>query len=83
MNPAQAKSEAVILAQSCVLLSRSLAYIGLQDLACARELAVEIRDQLDKINAYALAAGIGLDLAEAMLKLMATVDAAEARAVTA
>jgi len=62
--------EALILAQSCVLLSRALAYVGLADLDCARALAVEIRDHLDAINCYALARGIGMDLAEAQLNLM-------------
>ena len=62
--------EALILAQSCVLLSRALAYVGLADLDCARALAVEIRDHLDAINGYALAKGIGMDLAEAQLNLM-------------
>jgi len=62
--------EALILAQSCVLLSRALAYIGLADLHCARAFAVEIRDHLDAINCYALAKGIGMDLAEAQLNLM-------------
>jgi hypothetical protein len=62
--------EALILAQSCVLLSRALAYVGLADLDCARALAVEIRDHLDAINCYALAKGIGLELAEAQLNLM-------------
>ena len=62
--------EALILAQSCVLLSRALAYVGLADLDCARAFAVEIRDHLDAINGYALAKGIGMDLAEAQLKLM-------------
>ena len=62
--------EALILAQSCVLLSRALAYVGLADLDCARAFAVEIRDHLDAINGYALARGIGMDLAEAQLNLM-------------
>ena len=62
--------EALILAQSCVLLSRALAYVGLADLDCARALAVEIRDHLDAINCYALAKGIGLELAEAQLNLI-------------
>jgi hypothetical protein len=64
------KDEALILAESCVLLSRSLAYIGLADLRCARELSVEIRDHLDAINSYALAKGIGMDLADSLLNLM-------------
>ena len=63
-------NEALILAQSAVLLSRALAYVGLADLRCARALAVEIRDHLDAINGYALAKGIGMDLAEAQLNLM-------------
>ena len=62
--------EALILAQSAVLLSRALAYVGLADLDCARAFAVEIRDHLDAINCYALAKGIGMDLAEAQLNLM-------------
>jgi hypothetical protein len=63
-------NEALILAHSCVLLSRALAYVGLADLDCARAFAVEIRDHLDAINCYALAKGIGMDLAEAQLNLM-------------
>jgi hypothetical protein len=62
--------EALILAQCCVLLSRALAYVGLADLRCARAFAVEIRDHLDAINGYALAKGIGMELAEAQLNLM-------------
>jgi len=76
-------NEALILAESCVLLSRALAYVGLADLDCARAFAVEIRDHLDAINCYALAKGIGMDLAEAQLNLMSvTGDCAVSDATT-
>jgi hypothetical protein len=77
------KNDALILAQSSVLLSRALAYVGLADLECARTLEVEIRDHLDAINCYALARGIGMDLAEAQLNLMSVTGELAASEATA
>ena len=76
-------NEALILAQSAVLLSRALAYVGLADLDCARAFAVEIRDHLNAINGYALAKGIGMDLAEAQLNLMSVTGELAASEATA
>lgn len=60
----------IILANSVMLLTRTMAHLGVNELECARQLSVDIRDHLDAINAYALAKDMSLEFAEALLALM-------------